>query len=457
MWNKNFVIIALLSCFGSVLFASIESELTESLQKKSYLFPGALSTVQAIPVQTTPEGREWTCESAGKQYFIQKGRPDILGIPWKNFVAKVTIGENAKIGLAADDCLVVDDNADYTVFTKSARQKTKRAKVVTPAQSELLEAVQRADCITIVNALEHTDAKKYRNKEFIDHVLRFVWDRDYDIKAAASYVLGLLSKDKKLDAYVYRVWSEAIDEQNYQYRTKPMFAGSCLVTIKQYGVYEVAENVKKGFDVAVRMSEHNKGAMAIFRRTMDEEFFVVSGEGEFWTKDAEQERGPFRVSAGDYIASPANTHTQFRNVGDAPLKMIVITNPPFDDVIKVFPQDAVKEIHAAIGVWQFDEAINEISKKISDIGAEDKNAVRAILANQDAPYLERYYAAKLFVNDFIAEKLAIANNPAEHWALRVAVIKALANNKSGEVVQALKNLEKRTTGFVHKAIVQALK
>ena len=469
MFNKKYFLGLLLSALSTIaislpVFAGMERDLSEALAEKRYIFSGKLSDIQ-----TVQDGKKWTFDMDGKEYFIEKGRPNEI-CPngdcksWKNFVAKLTTGINAKVNLDFASKLVLDDN-DYTVFTKKAKhekvkhsqkkESKKKEKTLTLAQTELLNAVKMADFITITNLLENKDTSKYRSKQLINGLLNCVWDKDYNIKMAVLYVIGLLSKDKKLDKYVYNVCGEACDEANYRYRTRPIFSGHCLSAIRQYGMYDVANGVRKGFVVATRMPGDD--ANAIYRRTMDEDFFIISGNGEFWTKDAEKETGPFKVAAGDFILNPKGMHIQFRNIGDSPLRMIVTTNPPYDTVVVKWPEDEHKEIHEVIGFWRFDKTYNEIAEKIKKLGLEDKNVVKGILEDKDAPLLDRCYSAKLFTNDFIDSKLKIANNPNENWALRVAVIESLYGNKSKPVIENLMALKDKTSGFVNKAILDFFK
>lgn len=67
---------------------------------------------------------------------------------------------------------------------------------------------------------------------------------------------------------------------------------------------------------------------AVAHRTVEEIWYVISGEGEVWRawKD-HQEVVP--VHAGVSLNIPLGTQFQFRTVGDAPLTFLIATLPPW--------------------------------------------------------------------------------------------------------------------------------
>lgn len=65
---------------------------------------------------------------------------------------------------------------------------------------------------------------------------------------------------------------------------------------------------------------------ATVHETVSEFWFVLSGEGDIWRRDAEGERiTPLR--AGTSIDIPVGTAFQYRCTGDEPLRFICITMP----------------------------------------------------------------------------------------------------------------------------------
>jgi mannose-6-phosphate isomerase-like protein (cupin superfamily) len=67
---------------------------------------------------------------------------------------------------------------------------------------------------------------------------------------------------------------------------------------------------------------------AVTHRTVEEIWFFLGGQGEFWRKQGAQEE-IIRVEAGVCITIPVGTHFQFRAFGSEPLTMVGVTMPPW--------------------------------------------------------------------------------------------------------------------------------
>ena len=67
---------------------------------------------------------------------------------------------------------------------------------------------------------------------------------------------------------------------------------------------------------------------AVTHRTVEEIWFVLSGRGEMWRKQAGREE-VVSVEPGVCLTIPLQTYFQFRSVGDEPLTAIAITMPPW--------------------------------------------------------------------------------------------------------------------------------
>ena len=294
---------------SSSAFAVEIGELYDALIQKK-LFNSAISEVAVVDKDI------WRFKVGGEKYTIQKGRPDNLWgtvksfLEWERFVGKITVKKQ-----------------DYTVFKHDVKSKWD-GTCLNYTEIRLWDDVRRFRFERIEKCLESKKIIKCMSKRMVDCLLEYVWNKDYQVKAAASFALALLGKYKKLDDYVYRAWSAAVGEENYTYHSKPLWSEHCSSYIRQLGMYEVAKGKKKGFVIATCLP--NSIANAVFRRTISEEFFIISGEGEFWKKDAKTEVGPLKVRSGDFVSNPKNMHIQFRNTGDKPLKMLVTTDPPFD-------------------------------------------------------------------------------------------------------------------------------
>lgn len=67
---------------------------------------------------------------------------------------------------------------------------------------------------------------------------------------------------------------------------------------------------------------------ATVHATVSEFWHVLDGEGEIWRKSENEERVTSLV-AGVSIDIPVGTAFQYRNVGDAPLRFICVSMPPW--------------------------------------------------------------------------------------------------------------------------------
>jgi mannose-6-phosphate isomerase-like protein (cupin superfamily) len=191
-------------------------------------------------------------------------------------------------------------------------------------------------------------------------------------------------------------------------------------------------------------------SMPLVRRTMSEDFYIVSGQGEFVLNDGTREI-KFEAKPGTYFANPSGMHIQFRNTGNVPLTMLVPTFPPYDVVIP-FPGETEypdfqsrltayfkrtdEEIHKTHGqegsAWNLPEykALVEASRNtVSDLlktGFGHEQAAQD-LVNPVAKYLHRYFIIKLSDKSaFISQKEAIASDEKENWGLRKAAREALS-------------------------------
>ena len=84
-----------------------------------------------------------------------------------------------------------------------------------------------------------------------------------------------------------------------------------------------------------------KTSSPVTHREVEEIWYVASGEGEVWHKNSAAEE-TVRVGAGSSLTIPPRTAFQFRNTGDSPLCILIVTMPPWPG-----PQEAEK----AAGMW----------------------------------------------------------------------------------------------------------
>jgi mannose-6-phosphate isomerase-like protein (cupin superfamily) len=69
-------------------------------------------------------------------------------------------------------------------------------------------------------------------------------------------------------------------------------------------------------------------SVAVCHRTVEEIWFVVSGHGEMWRRQAAHEQ-IVSLDAGVCLTIPLGTQFQFRSLGPEPLTFVAVTMPPW--------------------------------------------------------------------------------------------------------------------------------
>ena len=67
---------------------------------------------------------------------------------------------------------------------------------------------------------------------------------------------------------------------------------------------------------------------AVAHKTVEEIWYFLSGEGQFWRKEGDHEE-IVDVGPGVSLDIPTGTHFQFRNTGEGPLCFVIATMPPW--------------------------------------------------------------------------------------------------------------------------------
>lgn len=80
---------------------------------------------------------------------------------------------------------------------------------------------------------------------------------------------------------------------------------------------------------------------AVAHRSVDELWYVLSGHGQMWRRQASREE-TVTLEPGTCLSIPAGTHFQFRCVGTAPLAAVAVTMPPWP---------GEDEAYAVTGAW----------------------------------------------------------------------------------------------------------
>ncbi|MBK9983967.1 MAG: cupin domain-containing protein [Saprospiraceae bacterium] len=80
-----------------------------------------------------------------------------------------------------------------------------------------------------------------------------------------------------------------------------------------------------------------KKTKAVKHKSVEEIWYVLSGEGEIWQKSPEEEITK-TLSKGICVVIPTGNHFQFRNIGKENLCILIVTMPPWpgpDEAVSV--------------------------------------------------------------------------------------------------------------------------
>lgn len=69
-------------------------------------------------------------------------------------------------------------------------------------------------------------------------------------------------------------------------------------------------------------------SIAVTHKTVDEVWYILSGQGEMWRLNNQQEE-VILLEPGVSLTIPLGTKFQFRTIGDKPLAAIGMTTPPW--------------------------------------------------------------------------------------------------------------------------------
>lgn len=69
-------------------------------------------------------------------------------------------------------------------------------------------------------------------------------------------------------------------------------------------------------------------SVAVAHRTVEEVWYVLEGTGQVWRRQGDEER-VVEASPGESMSIPVGAHFQFRAMGDRPLRILIVTMPPW--------------------------------------------------------------------------------------------------------------------------------
>ena len=67
---------------------------------------------------------------------------------------------------------------------------------------------------------------------------------------------------------------------------------------------------------------------AIMHHSVEELWYILEGCGEMWLRQEDREES-VPLAPGDSLSIPVGTRFQFRSIGSAPLRAVVVTMPPW--------------------------------------------------------------------------------------------------------------------------------
>jgi mannose-6-phosphate isomerase-like protein (cupin superfamily) len=206
----------------------------------------------------------------------------------------------------------------------------------------LLTAIKNDD-FKAITVLLTPSLERVGSTQSLGGIVAQLQNEDYHVRAATVWALAVLAKQEKLPVLTYKAWSQAANEPEYVYNSKPYWADACRTTIYQLGIHETD---KGRMGMAHAIAAIGTVSKALRRTTMSEEFFVVDGQGEFWLKNADNSIEQFTANIGAHFLNPCGQTIQFRNTGHIELKLLVTTTPPYDDTIRAdhYAEDLAKEI-----------------------------------------------------------------------------------------------------------------
>ena len=69
-------------------------------------------------------------------------------------------------------------------------------------------------------------------------------------------------------------------------------------------------------------------SLPVAHRTVEEVWYIIEGTGQVWRSFGDDERID-DVTPGVSLSIPVGAHFQFRNTGQGPLRILIVTMPPW--------------------------------------------------------------------------------------------------------------------------------
>lgn len=203
--------------------------------------------------------------------------------------------------------------------------------------SYVLQGAQRALFNAVINknynpvaCLLEKSKDLFRQREFVDVLLRCFWHNDRIVRFLAFHVVDELLQEKKataLSEYVSVVRGWGLDDLEKDFDRSSFLAGA-LDGAKNC-VFGVVMNDKSASAVYTLMAHENL-SFAAKHKTYNEKWSVISGLGELILRDPDGVCTTYSMHKGMSVFIPAQTAFQFRNTDkNRPIKIFTLTNPPW--------------------------------------------------------------------------------------------------------------------------------
>ena len=148
--------------------------------------------------------------------------------------------------------------------------------------------------------------------------------KDSSKRAIASITLMYIARKEKLPQSVFETWKKAALEKKLSYEHIGVADCCKLTEIKVMGNHN-------GKEATYAVSGVGAQSIPVRRDVLDEEYFVLSGNGAVWVKTNNKEQVVL-IQQGSHVVIPKGASTQFKNFGDDKLVFLVVTSPPYEEL-----------------------------------------------------------------------------------------------------------------------------
>lgn len=152
-----------------------------------------------------------------------------------------------------------------------------------------------------------------------------LFHKDSPKRAIATMQLMQIGKKETLPKSIFETWKRAALDESLSYEHTGTADCCKLTEIKVMGNHN-------GKEATYAISSAGAQSIPVRRDVLDEEYFVISGNGAVWIKTNDNEQ-VISVQQGSHVIIPKGANTQFKNFGDDKFIFLVITSPPYEQLV----------------------------------------------------------------------------------------------------------------------------